>query len=252
MKGWLARQSGGSGRGFATDVYTEKAGWKSAGAPDIMARLIAEGTASDETVRAVAGAPGWDEERARDALVAKRQPKHESQRMGKFGEILHAGILEEFQGMTVVTQKYRYNPAPDAPVHGADLIAIGAAGDGSGDRVVYAETKLRTVRDGEALVRARAALARVSSQDLPSTLVSELVRLHEADSGMFWRLAAAAVVQKNTHCRIGAVFEESAWSDSYLDRLGRAHGPGGLDMAVDVVKIRALRALVRESYKRVK
>ena len=252
MKGWLARHSGGSGRGFDTHIYAEKADWKSAGAPEIMARLIADGTASDETVKAVAGQPGWDEKGARDALVVKRQPKNAGQRMGKFGEMLHAGILVEFHGMTVISQKYRYNPAPNAPVHGADLIAIGVVGDGSGERIVYAETKLRTVRDGRALVRARAELARIGSRDLPATLASELERLREGDPGMFVRLAADALARKNAHCRIGAVFEESAWSDSYLDRLDRVHSPAELDMAVDIVKIGALRALVRESYKRVK
>lgn len=75
MKGWLARHSGGSGRGFDTHICAEKAGWKSAGAPDIMAKLIADGTASDETVKAVAGQPGWDEKRARVALVARGSRK---------------------------------------------------------------------------------------------------------------------------------------------------------------------------------
>lgn len=252
MKGWLARHSGGSGRGFDTHICAEKADWKSAGAPEIMAKLIADGTAGDEAVKAVAGQPGWDEKGARDALVAKRQPKNEGQRMGKFGEALHAGMLVEFHGMTAVSQKYRYNPAPSAPVHGADLIAIGAAGNGSGERIVYAETRLRTVRDGEALAGARAEPARIGGQDLPATPASELERLREGGPGMFVRLAAAALARKNAHCRIGAAFEESAWSDSYLDRLDRAHSPAELDMTVDVVKIGALRALVREPIKRAK
>ena len=172
--------------------------------------------------------------------------------MGKFGETLHAGMLVEFHGMTVASQKYRYNPAPNAPVHGADLIAIGAAGDGSGERIACAETKLRTVRDGRALAGARAEPARIGSQDLPAALASELERLREGDPGIFVRLAAAALARKNARCRIGAVFEESAWSDSHLDRLDRVHSPAELDMAADVVKIGALRALVREPIKRVK
>lgn len=253
MKGWLTRRpDGGPARSFGTATYVEKEGWDSAGAPEIMARLLAASTASDGVVKAVAGHGGWDEDKARDALVVERQPEGEGQSLGKFGEVLHAEILEAFQGMTVVAKKYRYNPAPDAPMHGADLIAVGAVGGGAGERIVYVETKLRTVRDGQALVRARAGLARISGRPLPASLAVELNRLHKGDPAMFRRLARAALVIKNPHFRIGAVFEESAWSDSYLDRLARDHDPDEFDMAVDIVRIGALRDLVRESYKRVR
>lgn len=252
MKGWLARQSGASGHGFGTEVYAEKKVWAAAGAPKIMARLLAASTADDETAGAIAEELGWSKKRVRDNLVTRRQPDNEGQRMGKFGEVLHAWILEEFQGMAVVTRRYRYNPTPNAAVHGVDLIALAAMGEGQGERIVYAETKLRTVRDGRALIRARAGLAKINgSRALPPSLVAEMIRLRTGDPDMFKRLVRAARRQKESRYRIGAVFEESAWSDSYLDGLDRAHDPGEFDMTVDVVKIGSLRGLVLESYRRV-
>ena len=217
-----------------------------------MAQLLAASTADDETAGAIAVELGWSKKRVRDSLVTGRQPDDEGQKMGKFGEVIHAEILEEFQGMAVVTRRYRYNPAPNAPVHGVDLIALAAIGGGQGERIVYAETKLRTVRDGGALVKARAGLAKISGgRRLPASLVAEMERLRTGDPDMFKRLVRAARKQKESRYRIGAVFEESAWSDSYLDGLDRAHVPGEFDMTVDVVKIGSLRGLVLESYRMV-
>lgn len=252
MKGRLARQSGASRRGFATEVYAEKKGWAAAGAPKIMARLLATSTADDETVSAIADQMGWSKKRIRDSLVAKRQPDNEKQKMGKFGEVLHAEILEAFQGMVVVTKRYRHNPAPNAPVHGVDLVALATLGGDQDERIVYVETKLRTVRDGGALIKARTGLAKISrGKGMPASLMAEMGRLHKGDPSMFKRLVSAARRQRESHYRIGAVFEESAWSNSHLDGLDRAHDPGEFDMAVDIVKIGSLRDLVLESYKMV-
>lgn len=218
-----------------------------------MARLIAASTAGDEAVGAIAEQPGRGKKKTRDSLVVKRQPGNEGQKMGKFGEVFHAWILEEFQGMAVVTRKYRYNPSPSAPVHGIDLIALATMAGGGHERIVYAETKLRTVRDGGALIKARAGLATINGdRGIQASLVAEMERLYTGDPGMFKRLVSAARRLKESHYRIGAVFEESAWSDSYLDRLDRAHDSGEFDMAVDVVKIGSLRDLVLESYKAVR
>lgn len=160
-------------------------------------------------------------------------------------------MLEVFQGMTIVTKKCRYSPAPNAPMHGVDLVAIGAAEDGTGERIVYAEAKLRVERDGGALTRARAELARINDREIPESLTAEMARAYESDPGMFKRLVDVGLARKKVHCRIGAIFEESAWSDSHLDRLDRVHDPDELDIAVDIARIKALRRLVRESYGRV-
>lgn len=85
MKRWLVRQPGGPRRSFGTAAYSEKKGWDSAGASRIMARLLAASTASNEAVKAIAVLTGRSEKSVRDELVAKRQPKDERQRMGKFG-----------------------------------------------------------------------------------------------------------------------------------------------------------------------
>lgn len=241
---------------FGTAFYVEGRGWAAAGAPEIMARLLAESTASDKEVVDTAAYLGRSVEEVRDAMVAKMQPTNEEQKKGRFGEILHAEVLEAFQGMTVVSKKkYRYNPAPNASVHGVDLIALtGASGGGSGgkkcERLVYAETKLRTVRDAGAVVKAYEALAGISDDKLSASLVAEIKRQGESDPCMFKRLVSAARRQEDNHYRIGVIIEKSEWSDSHLDALARRLDPARLDMAVDIVRIRSLRGLVQESYRR--
>lgn len=255
MRNWLLlRHGGGAGRSFGSAVYVEKEAWAAAGAPEVMGRLLAESTASDELARDLARRLGWSEKRVRGILVAKRQPTNREQRMGKFGEVLHAGVLEVFQGMAIVTKRHRYNPTPNVPVHGVDLIALaGAGGSGKeeGERIVYAETKLRTVRDAGALIEAYEGLVKISNEVIPTSIAAEMERLYKGDRRMSERLASAAKRQKDARYRIGAVFEKSAWSDSHLDALDRRHDPSRIDMTVDIVKIESLCRLVHESYRRV-
>ena len=236
--------------GFGAEAYVEKARWEDVGGAEIMARLLAVATASTETVKAVAEMVGWSEE-AGDKFVVKRQPRHEAQQKGKFGEVLHAAILETFHHMVVVTKRHMYNPAPGAPVHGIDLVALGKIEGMQGERVVYAETKLRTAQDRNALIRARADLARVNREDVPVSIAVEAERLRKSDPALFKRLVNAALERNKAQYRIGAVFEESQWSDSLLSSLDRVHDPDDLDMVVDIVKIGSLHDLVLESYKKV-
>ena len=73
--------------GLARRSMRKKRAWAAAGAPKIMARLLAASTADDETAGAIAKELGWSKKRVRDSLVTKRQPDDEGQRMGKFGEV---------------------------------------------------------------------------------------------------------------------------------------------------------------------
>ena len=251
MRHWLMRRPCVTRYGFGTEAYVEKAKWEVAGAAEIMARLLAAGTASRETVKAVAEIACWSEEDAEDKLVVKRQPKYEAQKKGKFGEVLHAAILETFHHMVVATKRHRYNPAPGASVHGIDLVALDKIEGTQNERIVYAETKLRTAQDRSALIRARSDLVRVNKEDVPVSIAVEAERLRKSDPALFKRLVNAALEKCKAQYRIGAVFEESQWSDSLLAALDRVHDPGELDMVVDIVKIGSLHDLVLESYRKV-
>lgn len=251
MRRWLMRRPCTAQYGFGVEAYVEKTRWEDAGGAEIMARLLAVATASSETVKAVAEMVGWSEEEVEDEFVVKRQPGHEAQKKGKFGEVLHAAILETFHHMVVATKRHMYNPAPGAPVHGIDLVALGEIEGTHDERIVYAETKLRTAQDRSALIRARADLARVNREDVPVSIAAEAERLRKSDPALFERLVNAALERKKAQYRIGAVIEESQWSDSLLSSLDRVHDPDELDMVVDIVKIGSLHDLVLESYSKV-
>lgn len=251
MRSWLMRQPCTLRYGFGAEVHVEKEGWEAAGGAETMAQLLASSTASRETIKAAAEVANWSEEKIVEKFVVKRQPTHETHKKGKFGEVLHAAVLEAFHHMVVATKRHRYNPAPGAPVHGIDLVALGAIEGTQCERIVYAETKLRTTRDGHALIRAHADLVRIDRAGVPASIGVEVELLRKSDPAMFKRLVSAALGPNKAQYRIGAIFEESRWSDSFLDTLDQIHDPDDLDMVVDIVKIGSLHNLVLESYNRV-
>ena len=253
MKKWLERLPPDTGRSLAVARYAEKVGWSKSGVAVTMARLLADGTASPELADRLVREAGWSRQRVWDALVAKRQPAMERQQGGKFGEVLHAAILEEFDGMTVLVRRYRYTTAPDAPLHGLDIVALGRVGDkdDGAERIVFAETKLRNVGGSSALIEAYDQIDKIGAEILPSRLAADMELLMGSNTGVLERLLQAIRRADPVHFRIGAIFESSAWSDSHMDGIDRKHAGSDLDVAVDVVTIGMLGDLVRESYLRV-
>ena len=250
MDEWLERLPPVAGHGLAVARYAEKAGWGESGAVDTMARLLADSTASPDLVDRLVQETGWSRQRVWDVMVAKRQPTGERQQGGRFGEVLHAAILEEFDGMTVLVKRHRYAAAPNAPLYGLDIVALGRV-DGGGDgaeRIVFAETKLRNAGGGSALTEAYDQIDKICSETLPSRLAADMELLHCRDTVALERLLQAIGRADPVHFRIGAIFEASQWSDSYLDGVDRRHGDSDLDVAVDIVTIGMLGDLVRESY----
>ena len=250
VKRWLERQPPDAGRGFAVVAYLEKAGSDRELAAEAMAALWAESAADSGMISDILRAIPWDRRTVASSMISDRQPRKQRPQMGRFGEVLHAAILEQFDGMTVPVRRYRYDPAPDAPMHGTDIVALEKNADG-GERLVYAETKLRTGADYGALPDAYSQLVDASRHAIPAQLAVDLAHVYKGDRDAFMRLLRAASGPIPAHFRIGAIFEKSAWSATYLDRLGDIHGAHGLDMAVDTVKIADLAALVAESYRRV-
>lgn len=159
-------------------------------------------------------------------------------------------MLKQFCGMVVVCHKYRHGPAPNISPPGIDIIAL-MPQVGGRERIVYAETKLRTNADGGVLTKALAQLAkeRSSADDKPMSLKSTLQGLHDTDRPLCDRvLEATGSGAPKPHYRIGAIFEAKHWSNHHLDRLEGSQNARGIDIAIDVVKINDLDGLIKESY----
>lgn len=251
LKAWLGRQEDNEARGFAAFLYAEKSGWRVAGADRTMARLLEVSTASDDVIKTACLISKWPEDRVRRDMITARQPTGDKQRKGKFGEVLHAAILEEFSGMLIVVKKHRYNPAPNASPHGVDLIALQTppGGTGADEYIVYVETKLRTAADPNVLRSSYESLAKATRPDIPAHLGAELERLHESDAEMFNRIAVALFEGQQPRLRIGVVVESLQWSDAPLDLLAKhvdKDTKGRLD--VDIVRIVDLEDLIDKSY----
>lgn len=247
MKEWLGQSVEEHAYPFVVATYVEKVGWAIAGAACEMARLLGESTASPEFIERVSSRRGWDEGRARTAYMAEMQPDNDAVKKGKFGEVLHGAVLEEFFGMAIVHHRHRYNPNPDTSPPGLDIIAL-MPQDG-GERLVYAETKLRTSADGGTLAKALGQLARTASASHPPSLKSALQALSDTGSPLFDRVMQAVDSREAPpHYRIGAIFEARHWSDSHLQSIKDNPDAQRMDLAVDVVKITSLGSLIDGAY----
>lgn len=250
MRERLGRQSAATGHSLVVALRAERAGRGGSGAAYAMPRLPADSAGIPDLVDRLVQETGWSRQRVWDVMVAKRQPTGERQQGGRFGEVLHAAILEEFDGMTVLVKRHRYAAAPNAPLYGLDIVALGRV-DGGGDgaeRIVFAETKLRNAGGGSALTEAYDQIDKIGSETLPSRLAADMGLLRCRDTVVLERLLQAIGRVDPVHFRIGAIFEASQWSDSYLNGIDRRHGDSDLDVAVDIVTIGMLGDLVRESY----
>lgn len=238
---------------FVVATYVEKIGWASVDAADGMAALLAKSTVSQELLERMSRRRGWDENKARSRYIVDRQPTSDMLRKGKFGEVLHGAILEEFCGMTVICHRYRYSPSPNISPPGLDIIALVPQADGDGERIVFVETKLRLNAGARTLVNALTQLAREQGVDEPQSSKSTLQVLNVADPRLCERVLQAVDSEAHKpHYRIEAVVEAKSWSDTGLRQLKNI--PDGMQdmcLAVDVVKINALGDLIKESYVRV-
>ena len=247
---WLEAKLDRALHGFRVASYDEaKGGWRATGAADAMARLLEKNTVCPSLLKDALRYSGWDEPRVRRALVAGRQPAGEAQQKGMFGEVLHADLLERFCGMIIPVKRHRYNPSPGASPHGIDIVALGTTEPGGGERIVYAETKLRKKVDSAALAEAHRALANAGSEDVPPSLSVVMEALRTSDTDMYKRVIAAGLGKGGAHFRIGAITERSFWSDAALGRLGQAQADNDLDLGVDVVRVNELDELVAESFR---
>ena len=234
---------------FRVAIYDEREGWRTAGAADAMAALLRENSASPGLVRDIERYSRWGKARVRRLFASTIRPAGRTQRQGKFGEALHAYLLERFCSMIIPVKRHRYNPAPGASPQGTDIVALGRPAEGGDERIVYAETKLRNSAVPAALADAHKALAATAGEEIPPTLKAVMEVLRNSDTDMYMRVVVASLCGAGAHFRIGAVVELSAWKDGHLGRLEQEQDEKKLDLGVDVVKIGGLDDLVDESFR---
>ena len=210
---------------------------------------MGENTASPDLAKDAVLYSGWDEARVHRALASSRQSAGEVQGRGKFGKVLHGGLLERFCDMIMPVKKYRYSPSPGASRHGIDIIALGKPAPDGNERIVYAETKLRSKADPSALLAAHKSLAAAGSEDVPPSLKVTMEILREGSEEMYKRVMNASLGNAEAHFRIGAAVERPSWTDSQLGGLKRAQDAKGPDLGVGVVRIGGLDELVGESFR---
>lgn len=252
MKQWLSRAVETRSYPFVVDTYIEKIGWTSAGVASEMGALLSESTASRKLIDRVSGIRGWNKKRAKTICIVEMQPDNDNVKKGKFGEVLHGAILEQFCGMVVACHRYQYSPDPNVSPPGLDIIALAPHDGGKGDRIVYAETKVRLNADGGALGKALGQLLKVRHKNLPGSLKTTMHALISTNPLLFERVVrATGVGAPNPHYRIGAIFEAKIWSDSQLRQIVNKYDKQCMNLTVDVVKIDALESLIKESYDKV-
>lgn len=208
-----------------------------------------ENTASPDLVKDAVLYSGWDEARVHRAIASSRQSAGEAQRRGKFGEVLHGGLLERFCDMIIPVKKYRYSSSPGASRHGIDTIALGKPAPDGNERIVYAETKLRSKADPSAPLAAHKSPAAAGGEDVPPSLKVTMEIPRESSEEMHKRVMNASLGKAEAHFRIGAVVERSSWTDSQLGGPKQAQDAKGVDLDIGVVRIGGLDDLVGESFR---
>ena len=277
MRERLGRPSTATGDSLAVARHDERAGWGELGATYTMPRLPADSTGSPDLGDRPAHDQGRPRRRVWDMLVAKRQPAGERQEGGGSGGALHAAMVEEFDGMTVLVGRCRYSAESNAPLRGrchvpssaglrrrysaesnAPLRGLGilapgrvdGGGDGAG-RMVLAETDLRNMGGGDALAGTYAQIGKVGAEVPPSPHAADMDLPRGRDMDALERLFQGTGRADPAHFRTGAIFGAARWSGLHLGSGGRRHAGGDPDAAVDLAATAKLGALARATYLRV-
>ena len=233
---------------FKTIEYVETNSWNNSTA-DFLSALIRENTVDEEFLKYMKKKLKWDWKKIYTTFVIESQPSHDNLKKGKFGEIFHGQILEEFYNYVIPVKKFQYQFNRNQSLTGTDIIVIKIK-EAKITEICYVETKLRTSSDYSAISEAYDEIIQSKGSSMDSTLKFILKELYKTDKILHSQLTE--FIGEMTHddkFRIGAIFEKKIWRQRYIEKLNDCMQELDLDLTVDIVKINNLKELVNNSYK---
>jgi hypothetical protein len=246
---WLSKSSVDSTRLFDVIFYTEKNSWQKITINKKMASLLESNTiVGREFLDEISSIVGWNHEKVYEVFVKQSQPTDENYQKGKFGEILHGEILTQFFNLMIPIKKYQYQFNPNTALHGTDLIAYSKSGQKI-EAYYFVETKLRTTSGKKALIDAFQQTIKTRDEKTPSYFKFMLNQLFKEDRTLHKLFLEYGVeISPKDHFRIGMVYDDSVWNDSYLDELLTVYDRSISNLSIDLIKINSLNQLVQASY----
>lgn len=251
MKTWLTQGTTDGTRIFDVIKYTENSSWEKNAIVDKIKTLLEENTVNKDFLDDLSSMVNWDKDKTYQRFVTDLQPNTDTLRKGKFGEILHGEILSSFHDLNIPIKKYQYQFTPGTSLHGTDLIAFKINKENVIQAFFYIETKLRTSKDYIALTEAFKGLQNALNESVPSYLKFILRELQKTDTDLYHAFLNYGIeITPNDNFRIGAIFESSAWTDTYLKKLLDVHDRSIPNLTVDVIMIDSLDKLVNDTYQK--
>lgn len=251
MKTWLTQGTTDSTRIFDVIKYTENSNWEKNTIVDKLKILLEENTVDKDLLDDLFSNVNWDKDKIYKSFVTNSQPISDTLRKGKFGEILHGEILSSFHDLNILMKKHQYQITPGTSLHGTDIIAFKINEENVIQAFFYIETKLRTSKDYIALTEAFIELQNALNESVPSYLKFILKELKKTNSVFYHAVLDYGIqITPKDNFRIGAIFESSAWTDTYLKNLLDVYDKSIPNLTVDVIMIDSLNKLVNDTYQK--
>ena len=233
---------------FKTIEYVETNSLNNS-AVEFLSTLIRENTVDEEFLKYMQKKLKWDWGKIYATFVIESQPNHDNLKKGKFGEIFHGQILEEFYNYVIPIKKLQYQFTKDQSLTGTDMIAIKIKEEKITE-ICYVETKLRTSNDYSAISEAYKEIIQSKSSSMNSLLKFILKELYKTNKMLHSQLTEfISEMMHDDKFRIGAIFEKKIWRQKYIEKLNDCMQKSDFDLTVDIVKINNLEELVNNSYK---
>jgi hypothetical protein len=216
---------------------------------DHLARLLQASALDPDFVRDLSRLAGWD---AALAALESRLPAQPRARRGRFGEVLAAAALNEFDGYVVPVEKARYVVTGGQSQPATDALALRIDTIGEVSEVCFVEVKLRTTADMAAPMEGARQLAADYAKKIPDIVTFAAARLHERSDPLyepFMRYFASREADlRDTFC-LTAVYDTCHWRETALTNLDDDQQEIA-PLRVVAMRLAELRALVDDVFER--
>lgn len=208
-------------------------------------------TANMESIKKAANEIGF--KKSYSFFVAEAQPTTENMIKGRFGEVLFAGILEDFYGYIIPVYKLRYNTTANQSQTGTDILGIKMNGDEIAE-VCFIESKLRIPATKKILSQAFVQLMKDQTTNIPEIFRFVINRLYERDDKLATQLLRHIIERtksKKDIFRIGTVFEKDTFhKDSFVNLHNDMEG-FSVNLNLDLVDILQLNDFINDLYEEI-
>jgi hypothetical protein len=193
---------------------------------------------------------GWNY--VNEELILPKLPKSANLKRGEFGETVTVLILETFSNYKVPVPKLRYKLIESQSLPATDALALKFDDRGEIAEVSFVETKLRTVEDRMAAVKAHVQLMADYSSAVPDILSFVMSRLWEMKDWSFDAFLRYMRDRKDNQDKdtftLSLCWESHCWSEKVLENL-QENGVELAPLFVYVTRINNLRQLTDEIFK---